>query len=316
VERNYIQWLTQTTQSQSDSSTNGHLNVILGIGDDAAIVDFRSGNTVMSTDMLADGVHFVVGQTPLNLIGRKAIAVNLSDLAAMAARPVCAMVSLMLPRRFGIQDAQSLTNGMLEIAAEFGIAIVGGDTNRWDGPLVINVAIAGLLDHSASADTGAGWRISDALPGDSILVSGDFGQSINQKHLTFTPKVALALYLRDRYTIHAATDITDSLTVDLASIAAASGLGLTLDTDAVPISQDALTHHGHNSDAAIHSALYDGEDFELAITVDRETSERILRDPNLPHKMCCIGTMTDSKSMWLNRPNMPPLPLTPQGYEH
>lgn len=310
MERDYIQWLKTETQSLAED----HANLILGMGDDAAIVDLKNGDTVISTDMLADGVHFVVGQTPLDLIGRKAMAVNLSDLAAMAARPVCAVVSLMLPRSFSIEDAKKMTRGMLDIAQEFGVAIAGGDTNRWDGPLVINVAITGLLKEGAHDFNG--WEMGDALVGDAILVSGSFGHSIQQKHLTFTPRIALAMCLKDRYAIHAATDVTDSLAVDLSLIAEQSGVGMTIDADAVPISDDAAQHHGGQTDAALKAALSDGEDFEIAITVDQETSKRILEDRDLPCQMTAIGVVTDDKKMQLKKPGESPQPIRVEGYEH
>lgn len=310
MEHEYIEWL----KNETESSSQKHPNLIMGIGDDAAIVDFKNGDTVISTDMLADGVHFIVGQTPLALIGRKAMAVNLSDLAAMAARPVCAVVSLMLPRSFSINEAKELTVGMLEIASEFGVAIAGGDTNRWDGPLVINVTITGLLECEAHyCNT---WEMNDALAGDRILVSGEFGHSIKQKHFSFTPKVALALWLKDRYTVHAATDITDSLTADLAKVAKQSGVGMIIDADAVPISQDASEEHGLGSQAALNAALHDGEDFELAITVDPETAKRILEDPQRPCKMTDIGEITEERQLLLKQAGQSAQPLNVQGYQH
>lgn len=310
MEHEYIKWLKDETASFAQS----HPNLLLGIGDDAAIVDLKSGATVISTDMLADGVHFVVGQTPLAMIGRKAMAVNLSDLAAMAARPVCAVVSFMMPRSFSMIDAQELTGGLMEIAGQYGVAIVGGDTNRWDGPLVINVTITGLLDDGDHRFQG--WKMGDALPGDRILVSGDFGHSIQQKHLSFTPRVALALWLRDRYTVHAATDITDSLTIDLAAVANQSGVGFVLDADAVPISRDAMQHHGPGSPASLEAALYDGEDFELAITVDPETAKRITEDAQRPCPMSDIGVITQETDLLLNRPGQKAQPLNVRGYQH
>ena len=308
MERALIDWLKTATEKKP------HPNLILGVGDDAAIVDLQSGSTVMSSDMLADGVHFVVGQTPLELIGRKAMAVNLSDLAAMAAKPVCAVVSLMLPKSFSLDDAKSLFGGMLELASDFGVAIVGGDTNRWDGPLVVNVAITGLVDEASPA--AGGWTMNGARTDDVILVSGDFGHSIKQKHLQFTPRIALAMFLRGRYTIHAATDVTDSLSVDLSLIAQQSSLGFQLDATAIPVSADALAKYSGDDDAALNSALHDGEDFELAISVDSETAKRILEDPKLPCPMTAIGKMTEAKTFFLNDKEGQLHSLEIKGYEH
>ena len=308
MERALLDWLKTATQKKP------HPNVVLGVGDDAAIVDFQSGSTVISSDMLADGVHFMVGQTPLESIGRKAMAVNLSDIAAMAAKPVCAVVSLMLPKSFSLDDAKTLFGGMLELANQFGVAIVGGDTNRWDGPLVINVTITGLVDEASPA--AGGWAMDGARAGDTILVSGDFGHSIKQKHLQFTPRIALAMFLRGQYSIHAATDVTDSLSVDLSLIAQQSGLGFQLDAVAIPISSDALAEYSDDDDAALSAALHDGEDFELAITVDSETAKRILEDPKLPCPMTAIGTMTEAKTFFLKDKDGQIHSLEIKGYEH
>lgn len=306
MERALIDWLKTQTKS--------HSNVILGVGDDAAIVDFRSGCTVISADMLADGVHFIVGQTSLNLIGRKAMAVNLSDIAAMAARPVCAFLSLMLPKSMSLDDAKTLIRGTLDLADEFGVAIAGGDTNRWKGPLVIGVTITGLLD--ASSLSASGWKMDGAQAGDVILVSGDFGHSIKQKHLNFTPRVALALFLRDKYRIHAATDITDSLSLDLCLIARQSGVGMELLGDAIPISREATAAYNDDPQAMLNAALYDGEDFELAVTVDEETAKRIVEDADLPCAMTAIGKITESPHFYLTDGNGNRATLEIRGFEH
>ncbi len=308
MERAFIDWL------KSETSSHRHPNLILGVGDDAAIVDLQDGSTVISTDMLADGVHFVVGQTPLNLIGRKALAVNLSDLAAMAARPVCATVSLMLPKSMSIDDVKEVMSGMLQLAQEYGVAIVGGDTNCWDGRLVINVAITGLVDHVTPQSSS--WRLNGAQAEDVILVSGDFGHSIKEKHLTFTPRVALALLLRKKYLVHAATDITDSLAFDLAAIAKQSELGMELDATAIPISEAALAQYKNDQPALLKSALYDGEDFELAVVVDSETAKRIVEDQELPCKMTAVGKMTSDNKFVLVDPNGTRGSLEIKGYEH
>ena len=112
----------------------------VGIGDDAAILDLAAApRAVVTTDMLMDGVDFEVDRCGPSRVGRKALAVNLSDLAAMAARPVAAVVSLALPRDGGMTLARQLYEGMLPLAEEFSLALVGGDTNSWRGSLVISL---------------------------------------------------------------------------------------------------------------------------------------------------------------------------------
>ncbi|MCI0359599.1 MAG: AIR synthase related protein, partial [Planctomycetaceae bacterium] len=118
----------------------GHEQLVLGAGDDAAVLKLTEGmHLVATTDMLMDGVDFRVGEHDPGQIGHKALAVNLSDLAAMAARPVAALVSLCLPRSGGESLAKQLYTGLVATATKYNMAIAGGDTNSWDGPLVIDV---------------------------------------------------------------------------------------------------------------------------------------------------------------------------------
>ncbi len=120
-------WILAVRQRAGESP-----RVPIGIGDDAAEL-LSAGRVLVTTDMLMDGVDFIVGETPLPLIGRKCLAVNLSDIAAMAGRPTGAVVSLALPRAAGRQLADGLYDGLLELAGEFTCPIIGGDTNSWDG---------------------------------------------------------------------------------------------------------------------------------------------------------------------------------------
>ena len=122
-------------------------------------------------------------------VGRKAMAVNLSDIAAMAGRPVAAVVSVGLPRRGGRALAEELYHGLREVADAFDTPIVGGDTNSWDGPLVITVTLLG------EATARGAVRRNGARPGDWLLATGPLGGSILGKHLDFTPRVREALQL-------------------------------------------------------------------------------------------------------------------------
>src|SRR5690242_20693562 len=139
----------------------------LGIGDDAAILATAGReNVVVTTDLIADGVDFDLRTDDPRRVGHKALAINLSDLAAMAAQPLAAVVALNLPRSGGEQLAKDLYAGMLPLAEKFRVAIAGGDTNSWDGPLVISVTAIGEV-------TAAGPLCRrGALPGDRILVTG------------------------------------------------------------------------------------------------------------------------------------------------
>ena len=107
----------------------------LGVGDDAAVLSMDGrGDVVVTVDMLMDGVDFELSRVDPRRVGRKSLAVNLSDLAAMASRPVAAVIALALPRRGGMELAKGLYEGLLPLAERYGVAIAGGDTNSWDGP--------------------------------------------------------------------------------------------------------------------------------------------------------------------------------------
>src|SRR5436309_694120 len=172
----FIDWVRRRTPADP--------RVLLGPGDDTAAVGFTPGAQVLvTTDMLLDGSCFLLAEAGPWRVGRKAMAVNLSDIAAMAGRPVAAVVSVGLPRQGGRVLAEELYAGLREVADEFGTAIVGGDTNSWDGPLVISVTLLGEA-------TGRGpVTRSGARPGDVLLTTGPFGGSIREHHLDFIPRV-------------------------------------------------------------------------------------------------------------------------------
>ena len=317
IEHKFIDWVKQVCEAPP------HKQAVLGIGDDAAIVDHGDNLTVVSTDLLADKVHFILGETPNRLIGRKALAVNLSDLAAMAAVPVSVVVGLLLPRSMDLEQAKEIFGGLKELADQFSVAIVGGDTNCHDGPLVINCAVTGVLPRSR--DTANTWNMSAAKEGDDILVSGDFGNSITGKHLTFEPRIDLAIYLAKHYQINAATDITDSLAIDLAAIAEKSGCGVRVSLADIPISAAAqkldgevsVDEEGHlKVSAAVAGALFDGEDFELAVTVSPETADKILADKNCPSPLTRVGSITSTSGFEIVEGSGQAVKILPRGYEH
>src|SRR5205807_6083779 len=169
----YIDWLRRRTPPSP--------RVLLGPGDDAAVLAFtQETRCLVTTDMLLDGSCFRLAEAGPRLVGRKAMAVNLSDIAAMAGRPVAAVVSVGLPRQGGRAIAEELYLGLREAADAFDTAVVGGDTNSWDGPLVISVTLVG------EATARGPVRRSGARAGDWLFVTGPLGGSILGRHLTFT----------------------------------------------------------------------------------------------------------------------------------
>ena len=291
-----------------------------GVGDDAAVVDWSaSDHCVLTTDLLADGVHFRWGEVPPQSIGRKAVAVNLSDLAAMAARPVAIVVSLLLPTRgtthngrpMELSDVQQMYAGMIGLAEEFEFNIAGGDTNTWPGDLVLSITACGYCDDEPV-------RRSGARPGDHVLVTGTLGGSRAGHQFEFTPRIREALRLNRDYGIHAAIDISDGLALDASRLAAASGCGIALELNDVPVSQAAVQMQAADPSGptALERALGDGEDFELLLAVSAEEAERLLADQPLSIPLTRIGRAVQQPGLWQLAADGARLPLNPGGYWH
>src|SRR5947209_17951558 len=244
----FIDWLRRRTPAAG--------RVLLGPGDDTAALGWPADTPcLVTTDMLLEGSCFVLAEAGARRVGRKAMAVNLSDIAAMAGRPVAAVVSVGLPRQGGRALAEELHAGLREVADAFDTALVGGDTNSWDGPLVIAATVLG-------EPTGRGpVRRSGARPGDWLFVTGPLGGSIRGHHLDFTPRVREALQLHAAVELHAMIDISDGLAADLAHICEESRCGAVLRAESVPISDAARSMADGMS--PLEHALGDGEDFEL-----------------------------------------------------
>ena len=251
-----------------------HPNVPLGIGDDAALVT-GGGSTLVAADLLLEGRHFTVPPeasarlAAAALVGRKALAVNLSDVAAMAGRPVAAFVSVAHHRAYGPAFAERLHAGLADTADEFGVAVAGGDTTVWDGPVVVNVTLLGEVAGGRAVTRGG------AKPGDRVFVTGPLGGSLpTGRHLTFPPRVSEALALHAAVELRAMIDISDGLAADLAHVAAESGVAIVLHADKVPRTAAALADPD-----PLARALTDGEDFELAFAVSAADAGRLRSAP-------------------------------------
>jgi len=285
----------------------------LGAGDDAAVIRLaHSPECVVTVDMLTDGVDFELHAVDLFRVGHKALAVNLSDLAAMASRPIAAVVALALPRRGGMDIGVRLYDGLIALAERYQVAIAGGDTNTWDGPLVISVTALGEVSSNGPL------RRGNAKPGDQILVTGDFGGSILGHHLDFLPRVDEALLLNGRYRLHAGTDVSDGLSIDLSHIVEESRCGAVIHTEAIPISPAARRLAGQRSDglSPLDHALADGEDFELILAASPDEARRILADQPLQIPVTKIGEFVAEPGLWTVDAHGQRNPLAPQGYQH
>ncbi|MCL2330712.1 MAG: thiamine-phosphate kinase [Phycisphaerae bacterium] len=302
-ENELVEWL----RNRFGSGASG---VPVGIGDDMAIIDVDDNLLALTADMLMDGVHFDSREHSYDLIGRKALACSLSDCAAMGCQPRAATISVALPNSMSLDDVKKLYEGIAGIAEEFSCAIVGGDTNSWTGPLVIDVAMAA----EPMAIRGP-IRRSDAQVGDIIYVSGSLGGSINGRHLSFTPRIELASRLVHQPGLHAMMDISDGLSMDLHRLCLASHCAAEIDETALePIISDAARELAKvDGRTPLEHALNDGEDFELLIVgTEALLSERFV--------LTAIGRIMPSR---INEPIMQLIrsdgrreTLEPKGYEH
>lgn len=296
----YIRWLRRQTPHDP--------RVLIGPGDDAAALAWPSERVCLfTTDMLLDGSCFRLAEAGPRRVGRKAMAVNLSDIAAMAGRPVAAVVSVGLPRQGGRALAEELYAGIREMADRFATAVVGGDTNSWDGPLVISVALLG------EAVPPGPVRRSGAKPGDYLLVTGPIGGSILGKHLDFTPRVHEALQLHQAAPLHAMIDVSDGLSADVYHLCEESGCGAMLWADSIPIADAARQMTDDRT--PLEHALADGEDFELVAAVAPEDARRLLRDqPISGITLVAVGECVE-KGFWIEEGGVRK-PLEPTGYVH
>lgn len=305
MEHELIRWLRKRLPT--------HPNIRLGLGDDAAVLDMAGADEcVVTVDMLTDHVDFKLSEVAPHRVGRKALAVNLSDLAAMAARPLAGVVALALPRRGGMELALAIYEGMLPLAEKYDLAIAGGDTNSWDGPLAISVTLLGAV-------TGRGaLRRGGARSGDRILATGAFGGSILGRHLDFEPRVHEALQLHNRYELHAGIDVSDGLSLDVSRIAEESGCGAVLCEEAIPISPDAAQWARQLADGStpLQHALQDGEDFELVLAASPAEARRILAEQPLAVPLHDIGEFVAEPGLWLIDGAGIRRPLTARGWEH
>ncbi len=302
MERELISWLRDRLPP--------HGRLLRGIGDDAAVLDMLGiEQTVLTVDMLMDGVDFQLAEVDPRRVGRKSLAVNLSDLAAMAAKPLAAVVSLALPRQGGRALAEALYEGMLPLAEKYDLAVAGGDTNSWDGPLAISVTLLGQV-------VGKALRRDGAAPGDHILVTGAFGGSILGRHLDFEPRVHEAMLLNERFALHAGIDVSDGLSLDLARLCEESRCGAVVRLASVPVSQDAERLAEKDGRGAMEHAFADGEDFELILAVPAQEAERVLEDPLPGLRLTDIGEFVDERRLWQVDDQGRQQPLPVRGWEH
>jgi len=284
-------------------------------GDDAAVLRPPAmRRTVITVDMLMEGTDFILGpECSPEAIGHKALAVSLSDLAAMAARPEAAVVAVALPRHGGDAVGRGIQAGLESLAADHHVVLAGGDTNAWDGPLVISTTALG------SVAPGAAWRRDGARPGDLLVVTGALGGSLLGRHLAVRPRVREALFIAERFPVHAAIDCSDGLTLDLARMMAASGVRGVVRLAEVPIHPDAVRRAARDGGTPLDHALGDGEDFELILALPPEAAHQLMAaagTPPLDLAITVIGTVEEGAGLMAETADGSRSTLAPRGYIH
>jgi len=270
-----------------------------GIGDDTAVLPFSAKkDMLLTTDMSVEGVHFTRTTLP-ELIGRKALARNLSDIAAMGGVPTYAVISLGLPKNTKTAYVQKIYHGINKLAKQFSVSIVGGDTVK-SPKIILNIALLGKVTKAKAV------LRSGAKPGDQIFLTGYVGGSLKSgRHLTFTPRLKEAQDIVKHFHPTAMIDVSDGLTGDLGHILKESGVGAVLDAQCIPL------HHGVD----LKAGLYDGEDFELIFTVKRVDAPKLLRSKT--YMFHHIGRITKNKNkLYLADTNGKTILLTAKGFTH
>jgi thiamine-monophosphate kinase len=296
-------------------------DVVLGIGDDAALLQVPEGQQlVVSTDTLIAGVHFPDDSAPAD-IGWKVLAVNLSDLAAMAATPAWCTLALTLP---AADDdwLDGFLDGFLELAEQYDVQLIGGDTTR--GPLSITVTVHGFVAN------GQALRRDGARVGDEVWVTGTLGDAagglrqwqakkLQSAKLRYrldrpTPRIEAGIALRQL--AHAAIDISDGLAADLGHVLKSSGVGAEIDLGRLPTSTTLSQHFAVESERW-RLQLAGGDDYELCFTAPAAEALAIEQAMAVcDTTVTVIGRITGDRGLIFRTPDGEAYSLPSAGYEH
>ncbi|MBP2646258.1 MAG: thiL [Firmicutes bacterium] len=310
-----------------DGATVDQTSLVVGIGDDAAVyVPGRGKLELLTTDMLVEKVHFDLTTTSPWQLGYKAVAVSLSDIAAMGGKPKHIVVSLALTVETSVEYVVNLYSGIKEICREYSVNLVGGDTVSSPEGLVINVAVTGEVEPAGLL------RRSGAKPGDLVAVTGYLGNSacgfdllrrrgwedyeyawpLVTAHLTPRPQVALGQSLA-AWGATSANDISDGLASEANELAKASGKAIKLYSEKIPLSPELVQAAALFRKKPLDYALYGGEDYQLVFTISPEQFARL---PQVAGQFSAIGEVAEGEGVTLLGQTGKPVRLNPKGYNH
>jgi thiamine-monophosphate kinase len=301
--------------------------VVVGPGDDAAVIEPERGALeVLTTDTLVEGIHFDRRFVPPDAIGHRALAVNLSDLAAMGARPRAALLSLVLPGTLELSALDGILDGLLALAGSHRVTLVGGNITRSPGPLVIDVTATGSVSRRRVL------RRSSARPGDLVYVTGHVGDAaaglrqlqagdapeavLAERYLRPQPRVRAGLVLAGNRVASSCIDLSDGLADGLRQIARASNVGIKVDSSALPISGACRDWHHRSGGDLLETVFGGGDDYELLFTVKSAYRKRLRAVTrqlgDLP--ITPIGVVTKERDLVVSGANG--MRALPTGFEH
>jgi len=300
--------------------------VTLGVGDDAALFRPTAGHeSILTCDWFLEGTHFLRDKHPPDAVGWKCLARALSDIAAMGGAPRCFLLSLALPASHTGSWLNAFLGGLRRASREFGCVLAGGDTTRTQ-KILINVTVIGEVRPDATA------LRSGARPGDTIYVSGHLGEaewglrllklrkglarggdSRTRKHLYPDPRIALGQWLAKNHHVTAMMDLSDGLSLDLARLCAASGVGARVEAARIPSLAFSANDRRHVQDPLLLS-LHGGDDYELLFTVPRRSVSRIPRSFQSV-RLTAIGEITRNRQLRLCREDGAEEPLVAGGWD-
>ncbi len=289
-------------------------NIIKGIGDDAAVIKFKSTYLAFTTDTMVEGDHFSLDYFTPQQAGKKAVEINVSDIGAMGAKPLYFLVSLVLPKKIEVEIIENIYKGMRDAGKKYNIEIIGGDITH-GRQLVVDMCMIG-----EAKKENLKFR-SSAKPGDSIFVSGDLGSSIaglnlflkniegfkevKKKHLEPEAKFyKIEPFLKY---INAMIDVSDGLASEVKRICEQSGTGAVIYADSIPIKPETKKAAEVCGNDALDYALYGGEDFELVYTVSKENLGKV--------KGYRVGEITHKKGVRIIKDGKEE-PVLKHGYDH